>query len=131
MENLNQILDQMLAEIDNITLENWESKQAPHNWSKKEILGHLEVNYVEPPYQVKNYHQDASVLANQYQNAPLSTIREMWLSLNRHIAYLMKSQNTASLAKSVVLADGTSTDLRWLMEDYVNHLLHHKAQILT
>jgi uncharacterized damage-inducible protein DinB len=143
MTNLDQILDQILNELDKISQEDWEQKLAPHKWSKKEILGHLvdsarnnlqrftEINYFESPYQVIDYNQDELVLANQYQNQSLAAIRAMWLSLNRHIAYLMKNQSAETLDKAVLLPGGTETDLRWLMEDYVDHLLHHKAQILA
>ena len=143
MKNLNQILDQTLQEFEQISTEVWEPKPAPHKWSKKEILGHLvdsarnnmqrftEVHYFESPYRVVGYNQDLLVMANQYQSESLELIRDMWVSLNRHIAYLMENQSTVSLAKAVILPDGTETDLKWLMEDYIEHLLHHKAQILS
>ena len=133
----------MLDELDEITLEDWEQKPAPRKWSKKEILGHLvdsarnnlkrftEINYFQSPYLVMDYSQDELVLANQYQNESLAAIRAMWLSLNRHIAYLMENQSADALNKPVLLPDGTETNLKWLMEDYIVHLLHHKAQIMA
>ncbi len=142
MRRLDQILDQTLLELDQISDEDWEFKPAPHKWSKKEILGHLmdsarnnlqrftEIDYFESPYQVLSYNQDRLVLANHYQSEPVTLIKAMWASLNRHIAYLIDCQTTESLDKAVILPDGTKTNLKWLVEDYIEHLLHHKAQIL-
>ena len=143
MKNLNQTLDQALLEINQITPEAWEYKPTPQKWSKKEILGHLvdsarnnlqrftEIQYFTSPYRVVDYDQDQLVIANQYQSESLASIRALWESLNRHIAYLMENQDEASLALTVILSDGTETNLKWLMEDYIEHLLHHKAQILS
>ena len=142
MKNLHQIVDQALLELQEISPEHWELKPVPNKWSKKEILGHLvdsarnnlqrfiEVQYMDTPYQVMQYQQDQQVVVNAYQHQSLDLIRNMWESLNRHIGYLISRQSQESLALAVVLPDGTLTDLRWLMEDYIDHLQHHLKQIL-
>lgn len=124
-----------------ISAQDWALKPSPNKWSKKEILGHLvdsarnnlqrftEIQYFEPPYKVTPYRQDDQVTANDYQEASLESIKEMWVSLNHHIAYLMQRQSPQRLELTVVLPDGTSTNLQWLMEDYIEHLQHHLDQI--
>lgn len=116
-------------------------KPAPGKWSKKEILGHLvdsainnlrrftEIQYQPLPYQVVKYNQDALVEANGYQDVPLHVILELWKALNIQIAWIMASQTTATLAYPVITPEGEHTDLRFLMEDYVDHMEHHLRQI--
>lgn len=143
MRNLDQILIPAIERFKTIPVDQWELKPAPHKWSKKEILGHLvdsarsnlqrftEVVHAEPPYQVEPYNQDQLVLANQYQKEPIELIQSLWVSLNRHIGYLMDQQNQEDLAKPLILPDGTNSDLLWLMEDYIDHLEHHLRQIVS
>jgi uncharacterized damage-inducible protein DinB len=142
MKNLDQIINLAIDRINTIPDDQWELKPAPEKWSKKEILGHLvdsarnnlqrftEVVNVEPPYQVEPYNQDQLVLANKYQQEPIELIKGLWVSLNKHIGYIMEQQNQENLAKPLILPDGTDSDLKWLMEDYIDHLEHHLRQIV-
>lgn len=54
----------------------------------------------------------------------------LWTFLNRQLLYVLKNGNAEDLAKPVILDDEITVTLGWLMEDYVNHLLHHMKQIV-
>lgn len=143
MNNLYRITEQALVRFMSLNQHEWEEKPLPHKWSKKEILGHLvdsarnnlqrftEIQYYTTPYRVIPYDQDQLVEANRYQSESLELITAMWVSLNRHIAYIIQSLDQKSMELAVILPEGTETDLQWLVQDYIDHLLHHLDQIYS
>lgn len=117
-------------------------KSSPEKWSKKEILGHLidsginnlqrftEIQFKNKPYRIRKYNQDELVKANNYQNSEIKEIVELWVSINNRIKNLMKQQSEKRLNYKIELDNKSITDLRFLMNDYVDHLEHHLNQII-
>jgi DinB family protein len=117
-------------------------KHSPEKWSKKEILGHLidsginnlqrftEIRYEAKPYKIRKYKQDELVKANNYQEAELDELTELWAALNRRIMKVMENQIEQTLNDAIELPDGSFSDLRFLMIDYVDHLEYHLKQVL-
>ena len=117
-------------------------KPSAEKWSKKEILGHLidsginnlqrftEIQFKDKPYKVRTYHQDELVKANNYQNSEIKEILEFWLTINKRIKHLIEEQSEKTLNFKIELSDGTYSDLRFLIHDYVDHLEHHLNQII-
>ncbi|MEI6411667.1 MAG: DinB family protein [Bacteroidota bacterium] len=118
-------------------------KPAPEKWSKKEILGHLidsarynlnrfsETPFAASPYQAQPYNQDHQVAINRYQEADTEHLIALWQGLNRQICTLVQALTPAQLALPLVTPGGEHRTLRWLIEDYAEHLEHHLNQILT
>ncbi|HMK06681.1 MAG TPA: DinB family protein [Flavobacterium sp.] len=118
-----------------------EAKPMPDKWSKKEILGHLidsainniqrftEIQTSHKPYQIKSYNPDELVLANNYQNKDIDELFQLWFHLNEHIKFLIANQNTATLTYSLILPNTEVRDLKFLIDDYADHLEHHLDQI--
>jgi hypothetical protein len=119
----------------------WEAKPAPGKWSKKEILGHLidsavnniqrftEIQDAEKPYQIRSYNPDQLVSASHYQQKDIEQLFHLWLNLNLHIKFLIANQTEATLVFPLVLPNGETKDLRFLINDYADHLEHHLDQI--
>mgnify|MGYP002396050287 CR=1 FL=1 len=140
-KRLNQLLKSGLDCIFNASKEEMEKKPDRDKWSKKEIIGHLidsainnlqrftEIQFKEKPYKIKAYDQDQLVKANHYQNADIKELSELWLVLNKQIIFLMKNQSEETLNFTIENSNGTTADLRFLMNDYVDHLEHHLNQI--
>ena len=118
-----------------------EAKPNPEKWSKKEILGHLidsainniqrftEIQHAEKPYQIRSYNPDQLVLANQYQQKDTAQLFELWTDLNMHVKFLISNQTAATLAYALILPSGEKKDLKFLINDYADHLEHHLDQI--
>ena len=118
-------------------------KASPEKWSKKEILGHLidsginnlqrftEIQFEDTPYSIRKYKQNELVIANDYQNSEIKELVDFWKAINNRIFYLFSIQNEESLSFKIVFDTGDVSDLRFLMEDYVNHFEHHLNQILN
>ena len=140
-------LEQLLTEASNYitsnSLSQFDIKPSPDKWSKKEILGHLidsainnlqrftEIQFSKKPYQVRSYEQDLLVKANAYQSADISELLNVWIALNTRIKEIIKQQTEASLNYSLLLPNGEENDLRFLIDDYIDHLEHHLKQIMA
>ncbi len=138
---LKQLLDKGLNYISNTSEFELSKKVRPEKWSKKEILGHLidsainnlqrftEIQFESQPYKLRNYNQNELVKINDYQNSELKDIVELWLALNNRILHIIKLQTKKTLDYKIELDDSETIDLKFLIEDYVNHLEHHLNQI--
>lgn len=145
MEKVAQHLDELLKEgtrlFMNADEESLSKKKSPEKWSNKEILGHLidsavhnlvrftESRYLAQPYNHRRYDQNELVRINDYQHQETEDLLVLWLSLNRRISKLIAAATEATLQIPVLLYDGSTTDMRFLMTDYADHLEHHLRQI--
>ena len=141
VENLNSILEACVKVFSTITEQEWCEKPSLEKWSKKEILGHLIDSaqnnlrrFVVTQYEQNNrivYDQDAWVRTQYYQETDTVEIIQLWLLLNRQIVRTLKNLPKAKLLYTCNTGKNTE-ELRtidFLMSDYVEHLLHHLAQI--
>ena len=141
VERLQQLLETGKKSISNQPESDLLHKPSPIKWSKKEILGHLvdsavnnlqrftEIQFESKPYPIRRYNQDELVKANGYQEAEVNDILSLWLALNQRIIEVMKVQSDKTLAYPIILPNGASADLKFLMTDYVDHMEHHLNQI--
>lgn len=123
------------------SIEDFEDKIAPNKWSKKEILGHLidsaihniqrftEIQTFEKPYVIRSYNPDDLVKSNHYQNKNNQELLNLWIRLNHHVLHLVKNQTDETLSYPLILPNGEVSNLRFLIEDYFDHLYHHLEQI--
>jgi hypothetical protein len=124
----------------------------PGKWSPREIIGHL-IDSASNNHQRfvragsaedlvhPGYDQDRWVEVQDYQRAPWSELVSLWAAFNRHIARVMASipedartrvrarHNLHEVAWRPVPPTEPAT-LGYFMNDYVDHLEHHLAQIL-
>ena len=119
----------------------YQNRSAPDKWSAQQILGHLidsalynlqrftNARLQPPPYRVKRYDQDGLVRVNAYHAAYPKRLAELWYALNKRIEAVVDDLSPAELARPVILPDGEEATLRFLIDDYVAHGLHHLKQI--
>lgn len=135
------LLDSGLTYISLTSSEDMTRRAQRDRWSKQEILGHLidsalhnlqrfnEVQFEGHPYPIRRYRQDDLVKSNAYQLAKKEELLGLWCSLNLRIISMMERQTEDTLNYKVKVGKVT-TDIRFLMKDYVDHLEHHIAKIL-
>lgn len=123
------------------SIDDFEFKITPNRWSKKEILGHLidsainniqrftEIHTFEKPYIIRAYNPDDLVKSNDYQNKNNQELLELWIRLNHHVIHLLKNQTDETLNYQLILPNGATANLKFLIEDYFAHLYHHLHQI--
>lgn len=111
-------------------------KPNSNKWSKKEILGHLIdsafVNYlrfVKAQFQENPqiyYEQDEYCKFAYYNNSNQQQLIDLWTANNKQLLFLFEQ----ILANNQLKRECNNETLEFLIQDYVNHLVHHKNQIL-
>lgn len=138
-QQLTEIVESSLQKFSSISKEDWNSKPLPEKWSKKEVLGHLAdsaINNINRFIRIQHgdqtnlyYDQNFWVKASDYEHQDLESVKTLWYSLNLQIARVWKKTWDADLERTIPVKDETPT-LKFLMEDYIDHLNHHLKQIL-
>lgn len=130
----------LMRSIDPVTLL-W--RKSTTSWSPQEIIGHLvdssinnlkrftEAQFSKGIYSYATYSPDDLVRINRYQEMKLEDILQLWVTLNRQIAYVISHAGTAILKKEVRSnLDGSPVhSIAWIFCDFVGHLQHHLRQI--
>lgn len=116
--------------------------RGPGKWVRKEILGHL-IDSAANGHQrfvraalagrldLLDYEQDGWVALQRYRQRPWRELVGLFEALNRHVAHAMEAVPANQLAATCTIGDDGPFTLEWLMQDYVSHLRHHLAQIVT
>jgi hypothetical protein len=141
IQRLEYICDTLPEQLAQISEKDFSWRPAPGKWSKKEILGHLidsannnHQRFVRGQFQSApaiSYEQNNWVSNNHYQEMTGEVIINLWSAYNRFLVSLMRRIPEENLKRTCV-SDGTrEVTLEWLMVDYVRHLEHHLAQIVT
>ena len=148
---LRRVLEEITPRL--LRLSDAEAKRHPRpgKWSPAEIIGHLidsasnnHQRFVRAQFQsdlvFPGYDQDAWVSFQAYGDAHWGELVTLWKSFNILIARIMENSpesvrnsprvrhNLDQLAWRPVPSDEPTT-LGYFMNDYVDHLKHHLAQI--
>lgn len=142
IRNLEYLVSEVSKYVSETSNEILSEKTNSEKWSKKEILGHLidsginnlqrftEIQFNEKPYRLENYNQNELVKENRYQDAESDEILNLLQAINRRIIHIIKAQTEKSLEYKIVTDNGTFFNLKFLIEDYINHFEHHTKQII-
>lgn len=141
IQNLEQLVHSFYSKRDAFNLEHVSEKPHPETWSKKEILGHLidsainnlqrftEIQHSPKPYTIRRYNQNELVIANQYQQADLLELVDLWKATNDRILAVVRNLSPSQLDFSIITPNGEQRTLSWLIDDYFAHLEHHLTQL--
>lgn len=116
------------------------SRPQPGAWSKKEELGHLVDsainNYAriirvqrENAPALPGYQQDAWVERQGYQDRDWRKLIALWSALNEHMLAAAARIPSAALARTCTIAGSQPMTLEFVIEDYVDHMVHHLQHI--
>jgi hypothetical protein len=114
----------------------------PGGWTKKQILGHLidsSINNhlrfvraaVEGRYEGPSYQQQEWVRLNNYANLGWPEILRQWRTRNQLLVQLVRQIPEPALEAQCRIADEPALTLHALIVDYLDHLEHHIAQIMS
>ena len=112
----------------------------PSAWSKKEELGHLidsaVNNYArlirvqrEDSPALPGYEQDAWVERQGYDERHWAQLISLWSALNAHMLAAAGRIPADALVRTCTVAGGQPITLGFLIEDYVDHMVHHLEHI--
>lgn len=142
IHKLEELLQTVSTVVNQVPESELAHKPSPVTWSKKEILGHLidsginnlqrftEIQFENKPYKIRKYNQDELVKANNYQNAETKEIVNFLLVINTRIINLLQLQTEETLNYNILTDKEDISDLKFLIQDYVDHFEHHVNQIV-
>ena len=140
-QRLSEVLDGVRDPLQRIDESRSLWRLGEGKWSKREILGHLidsaannHQRFVRMQLQsdlrLPGYEADGWVSVQHYHERDWGDLLALWEMYNSHLVHVMSSIGPEHTGKRWHLPDGSSYSLRWIMDDYVDHLLHHLGQIL-
>ena len=109
-------------------------------WSRKQVIGHLidsaannHQRFVRAALQdsleLPDYDQDGCVRVAAVQEMPWAALLSLWTSYNRYLAHVIAHLPPNKLGVLCRIGSNEPVTLQFLIEDYVQHLLHHLGQI--
>src|SRR5580658_2101433 len=112
----------------------------PGGWSRKQVLGHLiesasnnHQRFVRAALadalEFPAYDTPGSVRVQSAESAAWPMLLELWASYNRFLVHVIRHLPAAKLEVVCRIGSNTPVALRYLVEDYVVHLVHHLGQI--
>ncbi len=109
-------------------------------WSRKQVLGHLidsasnnHQRFVRAALQSSldfpAYDQESWSRIQGAQEVPWPVLIALWANYNRLLAHVIAQLPADKQEVVCRIGDNQPVTLRFLVEDYLRHLLHHLAQI--
>jgi len=133
---LNRLQDALLALSPALADVPWRAS----GWTRKQIVGHLLDSAtnnrqrfvratIEGHYAGPGYAQDAWVLAHGYGDRPWGTLLRWWEAEHEILIAAVDRIPEERLEASCKVGDDEPVTLRFLIEDYVRHQMHHFKQM--
>ena len=133
------------SELPNLVAIDEERASTPRadgKWSRKQVMGHLVDSafnnhqrfvraQLSSSLSFPGYTQDSWVTAQGYQDRSWADILRLWVEVNRHLAHVIGRISRHALVTPCSIGEGAPVTLRFVLEDYVRHLHHHLAQVLS
>ena len=112
----------------------------PGGWSRKDVLGHLidsasnnHQRFVRASLQdaleFPGYDQNGCVRVQAPNQADWKVLVSLWVAYNRYLAHVIAYLPESKRETSCRIGSGEPVTLRFLVDDYLRHLLHHLEQI--
>ncbi len=116
-------------------------KPDPHEWSKKEILGHLidsaannHQRFVRAAYNVAvqfpTYDPNEWVRIQRHNERPWPSLIALWSAYNSHLSHVIECIPEDSESSLCNIGKEELVPLSFVIKDYLSHLQHHLKDIL-
>jgi hypothetical protein len=120
--------------------EDFKNKPSPNKWSKQEVLGHL-IDSATNNHQrfIRSQFEETPIIPyNQnewnnrcfYNKFPNTQLVTFWKSYNEQILSLLRLIPEDNLIKKCNTGGNENFTVKFLFDDYVNHLEYHLKQII-
>lgn len=137
---LRALLDQVPVRLEKIPPGRRETKPAPSQWSPREELGHLLDSaannhqrivraQLEDKPAMPGYDGDRWVELHRYQQRDWTELIGLWKALNHQLLAAAKAVPDSAWSRTCTIADSEPLTLKFVFEDYLEHMIHHLQHI--
>ena len=137
---LTSIVERLPAHLAAMSGDEAARRPAPASWSPKEELGHLidsaannhsriVLAQIEDNPALPNYDGDRWVELHDYQGRDWRDLIELWRVSNAQLLAAARSAADGDWARTCTIGDSDTLTLRFVFDDYVDHMLGHLKHI--
>ena len=140
LKRLHAIINEVPSRLSKFPLPQVESKPSPAKWSPKEELGHLLDSaannhqrivrgQLEDEPKMPGYDGNAWVELHKYQQRDWNEMIDIWRALNRQLLAAAEAVPESAWSRTCTIADSPPLTLKFVFEDYIDHMVHHLQHI--
>ena len=140
LKHLRTLINEVPPKLSKLPLSQVELKPSPVKWSPKEELGHLLDSaannhqrivrtQLEHEPKMPGYDGDAWVELHKYQQRNWQEMIDLWRDLNRQLLAAAEAAPESAWSRTCTIADSLPLTLKFVFEDYIDHMVHHLKHI--
>jgi len=140
LKHLRTLINEVPPELSKLPLSQVELKPSPVKWSPKEELGHLLDSaannhqrivrtQLEDEPKMPGYDGNAWVELHKYQQRNWQEMIEIWCALNQQLLAAAAAVPDPAWSRTCTIADSQPLTLKFVFEDYIEHMMHHLKHI--
>jgi len=137
---LQALLVHVPARLEKIPPAQAELASAPSHWSPKQELGHLLDSaannhqriaraQLEDKPAMPGYDGDRWVELHAYQRRDWTELLGLWKALNGQLLAAARAVPDSAWSRTCTIADSKPLTLKFVFEDYIEHMMHHLQHI--
>jgi hypothetical protein len=136
VEKLRTLIHEIPLRLEKLQAAQVERKPSPSHWSPKEELGHLLDSaannhqrivrtQLEDKPRMPGYDGNAWVKLHGYQQRDWDELIYLWRALNLQLLAAAEAAPDSAWLRTCTIADSQPLTLKFVFEDYIEHMLHH------
>ena len=140
LKHLRTLINEIPPRLNKLPPSQLELKPSASNWSPKEELGHLLDSaannhqrivraQLEDEPKMPGYDGDAWVELHRYQQRNWQELIELWRALNKQLLVAAEAVPDSAWLRTCTIADSKPLTLKFVFEDYIDHMTHHLQHI--
>ena len=140
LKHLRTLVNEIPARLSKLPSSQVESKPSLSKWSPKEELGHLLDSaannhqrivrvQLEDKLKMPGYDGNAWVELHGYQRRNWQEMIGLWRALNQQLLVAAEAVPNSAWSRTCTIADSQPLTLKFVFEDYIDHMTHHLQHI--
>jgi len=140
LKQLRTLINEIPPRLNKLPLSQLELKPSASKWSPKEELGHLLDSaannhqrivraQLEDKPRMPGYDGNVWVELHAYQQRNWQEMIELWRALNKQLLAAAEAVPNSAWSRTCTIADSKPLTLKFVFEDYIDHMTHHLQHI--